>query len=709
MKRISLSLALLLCLCFTFKAEAQYKVNESFDGTTFPPTGWYSNIYISGSVNWARVTTPVHSGAGTAFANYGPAAGNEAWLVTPKFLVATGDSLSFWARKQYSSNYPPDSLTVMISTTDTAKASFTTLFTYNTNTAFTTTYAYFARTLNAYAGQQIYIAFKHYDADGNGLYLDDVKAGQQASIDVGVASVYVTGPQYFSSTTTPLIGTVSNYGGSAATFTVTRKISPGGYVSTKTVNSLGAGASATVTFDPWTFTSGNTYTIKDSTYLAGDTNPANDTLSGTIKASVAKSVVIFNVDARSRDSLVSHFNAAGLSNAYDETSTFNYAGINVWRTIILAFGSGSTWSAALRDSLKTYLDGGSPSAKRTLLIFGNDLGYSNDPRRVTTPVTGDTVFYRQYLHAQYWSDDWVDNFTSADSTVKGTVSPFSTISGQRVNDPYPDCVAPATWNTGSGTLTPALIPVTESGDGDSCCAIAYSGTNYNVFYGTNVYYGYVPTVSGVLSPQGVIFNVIQTYVQNNGGIVPVELASFSSSVNERKVTLNWSTVSEQNNAGFQIERKLTSATVWSTLGTVNGAGTSNSIKTYTYSDNNLNTGKYNYRLKQMDFNGNFKYYNLSNEVNVGVPNRFNLAQNYPNPFNPTTNINYDLPFDSKVSIKIFDITGKEVATVVNQAQTAGYYSVSFNASALSSGVYFYSINAEGSQSFVKSMKMVLVK
>jgi len=503
--------------------------------------------------------------------------------------------------------------------------------------------------------------------------------------------------------------TVNNYGGSTASFTVTRRISPGGYVDTQNITNLAAGGNQTVFFATWNYTANTLYTIKDSVYISGDVNHANDTLTGFLTLATPKNVFVLSIDNRSSDSIVSHLNAAGLSAQFDRSSSYPAIGLQYWRTVIVAFGSGSTWTAALRDTLKAYLDGSTVDNKRSLLIFGNDLGYSNDPRRNASALAADTVFYRQYLHAQYWSDAWTENFVSADSTLKGITSPFTTITGQRVNDPYPDCVAPATWNTGSGTLVSALVPTTESGDGDSCGAIAYSGT-YNVFYGSNVYYGYVPTVSGALSPQGVVFNIIRNYVENNGGQLPVELASFSSSVDNRKVTLNWSTASEENNAGFEIERKLTTETVFKNVGHINGAGNSNSVKNYSFSDNNVSTGKYNYRLKQVDFNGNFKYYNLSNEVNIGVPNKFALAQNYPNPFNPTTNINYDLPFDSKVSIKIFDITGREVASIVNQVQAAGYYSVNFNASALSSGVYFYSITADGgSQSFAKTLKMMLVK
>lgn len=192
---------------------------------------------------------------------------------------------------------------------------------------------------------------------------------------------------------------------------------------------------------------------------------------------------------------------------------------------------------------------------------------------------------------------------------------------------------------------------------------------------------------------------------------PVELASFTANINKNNVDLNWSTVSEENNVGFDIERKLVSSTTWSKVGNVSGNGTSNEVHNYTFADRNVTTGKYNYRLKQIDYNGNFEYYQLSSFVDIGIPAKFDMSQNYPNPFNPTTKINYDLPFDSKVSIRLFDMTGKEVAQIVNATQTAGYYTAQFNGSNLASGVYFYNIIAEGGNAakFVTTKKMVLVK
>lgn len=203
----------------------------------------------------------------------------------------------------------------------------------------------------------------------------------------------------------------------------------------------------------------------------------------------------------------------------------------------------------------------------------------------------------------------------------------------------------------------------------------------------------------------------QTHFIDSSGlgiVLPVELAGFTSKVNKNNVTLNWTTTNEINNLGFAIERSNINGQ-WTKTGFIAGYEESEIPHDYLFVDKGLNSGKYHYRLKQIDLNGNFKYYNLENEVEVGIPAEFNLSQNYPNPFNPVTKIDYDLPYDGKVSLILNDITGRELATIVNESKTAGYYTIQFNASDLSSGVYFYRISVQGSRSFVSTKKMVLIK
>ncbi|MEO8665398.1 MAG: T9SS type A sorting domain-containing protein [Ignavibacteria bacterium] len=191
--------------------------------------------------------------------------------------------------------------------------------------------------------------------------------------------------------------------------------------------------------------------------------------------------------------------------------------------------------------------------------------------------------------------------------------------------------------------------------------------------------------------------------------LPVELTGFIYSVNMNNAKLSWTTSTELNNSGFDLERQYLSGSVseeWNKIGFITGHGNSSSQQNYSYEDKNLSSGKYKYRLKQMNFNGSFKYYDLTDEVMIGIPEKSGLSQNYPNPFNPNTVISFNLATNSFVSLKVFDNAGREVKSLVNEFKEAGYYSLNFNGSDLSSGIYFYSIEAEN---FKQVKKMVLVK
>ena len=191
-------------------------------------------------------------------------------------------------------------------------------------------------------------------------------------------------------------------------------------------------------------------------------------------------------------------------------------------------------------------------------------------------------------------------------------------------------------------------------------------------------------------------------------IVPVELTSFYANVNNNEVVLNWTTATETNNQGFEIEKN--SGNEFEKVGYVTGFGTTTEPKVYLFTDDNVETGTYKYRLKQIDFDGTFEYSNTV-EVEVPVPNQFTLEQNYPNPFNPTTTIKFSLPVDSKVNLKVFNTLGQEVVELLNGNISKGIKRVSFNASKLSSGVYLYRIVVKGvdGTNFSSVKKMILIE
>ncbi len=191
--------------------------------------------------------------------------------------------------------------------------------------------------------------------------------------------------------------------------------------------------------------------------------------------------------------------------------------------------------------------------------------------------------------------------------------------------------------------------------------------------------------------------------------LPVELTSFTASVVGSSVKLNWRTETEVNNYGFDIERTVISNEVknlsWEKIGFVEGFGTSNSPKDYSFTDASVVSGTYSYRLKQIDNNGIFSYSKIV-EVDLGVPKKYELAQNFPNPFNPNTSIRFSLPETGNVKLTVYNMLGQKIATLVNEVKEAGTHIINFNAEELNSGVYIYRIECNG---FNEVRKMTLIK
>jgi hypothetical protein len=186
--------------------------------------------------------------------------------------------------------------------------------------------------------------------------------------------------------------------------------------------------------------------------------------------------------------------------------------------------------------------------------------------------------------------------------------------------------------------------------------------------------------------------------------LPVELISFKASAEINNVHLEWSTATETNNYGFEIERK-TGTGNYFTVGFVNGKGSTTSPSEYFFTDIDLKAGNYSYRLKQLDFDGNFEY---SNEINISVliPSDFVLYQNYPNPFNPVTTIKYSIPGISYITLNLYDAIGNKIKTLDEGLKTAGTHENELSANDISSGVYFVKLNTgSGSQ----TIKIVLAK
>jgi len=244
--------------------------------------------------------------------------------------------------------------------------------------------------------------------------------------------------------------------------------------------------------------------------------------------------------------------------------------------------------------------------------------------------------------------------------------------------------------------------------------LASEGSNWllpdSLSYWNGTYYENHPggRATNLVAPLFVqeIFNAVIAYEES---LLPVELSSFSASIIGSTVNLNWKTETEVNNYGFDIERKegtrLSEVGTFEKIGFIQGNGNSNSPKYYSFEDNNLTAGKFSYRLKQIDTDGQFEYSKVI-EVDLGAPMKYELSQNYPNPFNPITTIHFSLPESGNVKLILYNTLGQEVRSIVNEYKDSGTHIINFNASGLSSGAFIYKLTAG---TFSMTRKMIVIK
>jgi hypothetical protein len=214
--------------------------------------------------------------------------------------------------------------------------------------------------------------------------------------------------------------------------------------------------------------------------------------------------------------------------------------------------------------------------------------------------------------------------------------------------------------------------------------------------------------------------VVRRYLLDANTPLPVELTSFTATTENSSVTLRWTTATEVNNHGFEVERKelihrsngsLNQSTdesmnQWTEVTFVPGNGTSNTTHTYSYTDRALPSKMYSYRLKQIDRDGKYSYSSVVDAVIASAPRIFELHQNYPNPFNPSTSIVFNLPERGYTTLKVYDVVGREAATLTNGVMEAGIHTVQFNGASFSSGIYLYKLT---SGSAVQIKRMILLK
>jgi hypothetical protein len=636
------------------------------------------------------------------------------WLVLPALDIQTGDSLVFWSRSPDDSQYP-DSIRVMYSAAGDSIPEATTwieLGRFKVSTS-----GWQRRSFGApSAGSTGRFAIRYRVEDGGPSGSNSNYIG----IDALTVERVATTPVFAASPTSVSFGTISVGGSSApqsislgnagqGTLTITGVSLTGADASQFTLTNtntlpanLGNGQSITVsvTFSP-TSTGPKSASLQ-VTYTGATGSPATIPLTGTgfVPAQVAILVdtTVANMRA-SRDTLINYLNATGRTfdviHRGDTASTISIPPLSPYQFVFLLGEGTNTASANTRTALKTYLQNGTPSNKARLIVFSEDFGFNHD--RAAAGANRDTILTRDLCGVEYLADRPASG--AAQRVINVGLGIADSVTGT-----YPDVFRAVRPNTTTlyrfAFYTPTSDSVSSIGRNEAGYATAVFGFDLRRYRAA---FDSPPSASeNVSSAMNRLLESATFFVQT-GQLLPVELVSFTAEVRDGAVHLSWRTASELNNAGFEVERRSQGGS-WNTLGFVRGAGTTTEGRSYSFVDTRA-AGTVQYRLKQVDFDGAFEYSNIV-EVNAGLPKTFALEQNYPNPFNPTTVISYQLPVASEVSLKVYDVLGREVMTLVNGRQEAGAYNITLNAANLSSGMYFYRLQAGN---FVATKKMMLVK
>jgi photosystem II stability/assembly factor-like uncharacterized protein len=312
----------------------------------------------------------------------------------------------------------------------------------------------------------------------------------------------------------------------------------------------------------------------------------------------------------------------------------------------------------------------------SMQFMTKDIGWMS----IDGPVLGTAV-----IKTKNGGEDWFGNITFECSDLSTYLSFVDTLTGWVVQW---TCISPGTeiWHTSDG------------------------GTSWDLqfIYLPPFYFGprqifFVDSLHGwVVGEHGVILHT------SNGGVVPVELISFTAEVLDDKIQLYWTTATETNNQGFEVQRSEVrdQKSEWEKIGFVAGNGTTTEPQLYSFVDENVTTGDYKYRLKQIDYDGTFSFSEVIEFEFDNIPEEFRLYQNYPNPFNSSTIIKFNIPSTAFVNISIYNSIGEKVAIVINEQLDAGVHFTSFNAGTLSSGIYFYQLT---SGNFTSTKKLILLK
>lgn len=632
--------------------------SEGFEGT-FLPTGW-QKVNVSGTNEWTQSTTSVHSGTYSAFINY-QSTGGEDWLITPKWSIQSGDSLKFWVAKNFSAVYPPDSLLVKVSATDSATGSFISTIKSIDVANLGLGWFEYKIPLSAFAGQNIYIAFQHKDLDGNGCYLDDVSITRQ----VNNAYVYVTGDPYniFRRTLTDTTWTAIPCLGPTQMWTSQ-------YFSSSKLGNiwLTAGGQGMMNIST---NGGANWTDKTFMISAGNRNDIwADTYNG-------KAITVGNL---------------GATGANDQVMITTNGGTN-WTLSGISSTSGF-YSISMVNTNTGYISGSAGAVQKT-----TNGGFNWTA--LTTPIpTTESLNKISFVDA---NTGWVfSNSVNASGTiwkttnagVNWTQSLLTATDSSRINGGQ-------MINANTGWVIsnlPALTPrpyKTTDGGATWTRQDNYSGTWPPYLLGMQMMDANTGYITGGYSTASLIKTT-------DGGAnwFPVALPWTTGYYDVHFANQNFGMV--VGSTGF-IAITTNGGTSW----TYQNANEGNLTSCWMFPNGNSYVAGNGQTFPHAAILKNSNTLTGGIEYSGNLPEKYTLNQNYPNPFNPTTTIKFALPKAGNVSILIYDVAGREVTRLINNAPlNAGSFDVKFDGSNLSSGIYFYKLLVDGNTISTKKMSLI---
>lgn len=717
--------------------------NDLSNSTNFG-TGWTLGTGTGGA-QWSVVTTSTNltatlspnSGTKMAKFNAFDAANNGAQrLITPTINASalSGNlKVEFWMshdeRFAPGSGFGPDSLRIFYSINN--GSTYTRIpnptdpndpnnLARNDGSSPTPRWKFHSFVLPGTAAQaQVRIAFEGFSQFGTDFFLDDIQVIPTAGNDVA-ALRFGTFPAIVTPGTAVTIPLVIKNNGAAPVTDVPVQLLFGGTALRDTIRTnVGGGAEATVSF---TFTPAlqGIYVLKAITELPSDEIGENNILFSGIN-------VRSPISSTKKVLLLSTANASGASGAVGTIKAELLASPTLITTVDVINAKLDPVPLALMNLYDA-----------VIVTSNGNGGYSTERRKelgdslAVYMASGKKVVLTGGLH----KDQFTSSLSGAFET--GNLSAYlNLLSGTENNLPYTSVVIPGlfalrgdkaeqpavvlsgiTSQLGAAFVSGLTLPFT--GRSATLNLALSAGATSDVLYDDSTEFiahkgnlidlnahiedGYL--LSGSASDRinlgALLKNIVNALVD---GPVPVELSSFSASQLGTGVDLRWTTASEKNNLGFDVERSIGNGS-FAKMEFIKGNGTTTEEKSYRYFDKSVPAGSVRYRLKQWDVDGKFEYLPVV-ELTVVPPKTYALGQNYPNPFNPATVITYQVPLAADITLKVYDLTGREVATLVNnERRGAGTYDVRFNAGKLTSGIYFYRLQAGN---FVETKKMVLIK